>query len=304
MRFLKTSLDLFTSIRVVLFLFALLLCFLIPLTIFNEVKPLLMKPVTVILAVIGFNLVICTLSRLKSLRRSTLVIHLGTIIVLAGGLISTSGFVATVNIYEEDTIDTVFNWDIGQDVPLGYDLRIAGINLEFYPVPVKVGVLKNGRKAALFETRTDDSFIFEEYRVQVQRLDPLAKVVYLAVASLEGEGIATVSTGGHNDLPAGFPLDFKLVAFQDPKVKRMWVDLELRKNDELVAAGTSEVNHPLRWQGMKFFLTQVAADSTGRPYAGMQISRDPGVPYVYTGFAFLCLGFLLALRRWRASAKG
>jgi hypothetical protein len=304
MRFLKTGLDLFTSTRVVLFLFALLLCFLIPLTIFKEVKPLLMKPVTVILVVIGFNLLICTLRRLKSLRYSTLVIHLGFIIILAGGLVSMSGFVATVNVYEGDTIDTVFNWDVGQDVSLGYELRIAAINLDFYPVPVRIGVLRNGRKAALFETRTDDFFVFAEYRVQVLRLDPLAKVVYLAVASPDGEVVTTMSTGGPNDLPPDFPLDFKLVAFQNPKVRRMWVDLELRKDNELAVAGTSEVNQPLRWQGMKFFLTQVAADSMGRPYAGMQISRDPGVPYDYVGFAVLCLGLFLALGRLMSLTGG
>jgi hypothetical protein len=285
---LKNVLDLFTSTRVVLTLFALLVCFLVPLTIFNEFRPILIKPVKIILALICANLMACTLSRLKSLRRSTLVIHLGSIIVLTGSQISTLGFVATVNIYEGSTIDTVFNWDVKQDVPLGYDLRVDKISMSLYPVGIKVGVLKNG--------------LFEEYRIQVLRLDPLTKVLYLSVESLEGKVIGTMSTKGQKNLPPDFPLDFKLVAFQDPQVKRMWVDLKLLKNGKTIVSGASEVNHPLRWQGMKFFLTQITADDMGRPYAGIQISKDPGVPYVYGGFAVLFLGLLLALKRWKAAS--
>ena len=290
--------DPFTSPRVVLALFFLLICFLVPSTILQEFRPILIKPVKVLLAIIGLNLVICTLSKLKTLRRSTLVIHLGSIIILIGGLISTFGFIATINIYEGDTIDAVYDWGIEQDVPLGYDLRVDAINLNFYPVGVKVGVLKNGQKSDLVVTRTEDSFVVESYRVHVLKLDPVLREIHLRVESLDGQEIGTLSTGGQKDLPPDFPLDFKLVAFQDPKVKRVWVDLELRNNGELIASGTSEVNHPLQWQGMKFFLTQVAADDMGRPYAGIQISKDPGVRYVYFGFLILVAGLLIAMKRW------
>jgi cytochrome c biogenesis protein ResB len=52
---------------------------------------------------------------------------------------------------------------------------------------------------------------------------------------------------------------------------------------------------------MQFFLTRVDADRMGRGYAGIQISRDPGIPFVYAGFIILCLGLLLALKRWVVS---
>ncbi|MHB8810861.1 MAG: hypothetical protein ACYC9M_12745 [Desulfobulbaceae bacterium] len=198
--------------------------------------------------------------------------------------------------------DTVFNWDVEQDVPLGLDLRVARINMAFYPVAVKIGILKNGQKADLVVTRTEDSFVFEGYRVQVQSLDPGTKELELAVQTLDGKQIGTLSTSGRKVLPTGFPLDFQLVAFMDPVLKRMWVDLELHRDGKLLASGTSEVNRPLRWQSMQFYLTQVDADQSGRRYAGIQISRDPGIPCVYTGFIILCLGLLLALKRWIATA--
>ena len=170
--------------------------------------------------------------------------------------------------------------------------------MDYYPVGVKIGVLKNGQKAELFESRTEDFFVFEEYRLQILRLDPFAKVAYLSVESQTGEVIGTMSTAGERDLSSEVPLDFKLVAFQDPQVKRMWVNLELWQNGKMIKSGTSEVNHPFKWEGINFFLTQVATDNMNRPYAGIQISKDPGVPYVYGGFTLLFFGLLLALKRW------
>lgn len=287
----------------VLGLFILLICLLVPSTFFPEFTPALLKPVKAILAVIGLNLMVCTLRRLKTLRFSTLIIHLGSLVILVGGLITTFGFVATVNIYEGSSTGTVFNWDVEQDVDLGFDLRVARINMTFYPVDVKIGILKNGRKAELVVARTEDSFVFEGYRVQVLSLEPNRKEVELAVQTLDGKQIGTLSTSGRKELPPGFPLDFQLVAFMDPVLKRIWVDLELRKDGKLLAKGTSEVNRPLRWQSMQFFLTQVDADQSGRRYAGIQISRDPGIPCVYAGFIILGLGLLLALKRW-FSASG
>lgn len=296
--FSRRVLDGFTSTRVVLGLFALLICLLVPSTFVPDLAPAFLKPVKIILAILALNLVTCTLRRLKTLRLSTLIIHLGALVILAGGQISTFGFVATVNINEKNSTDTVFNWDEEKEVPLGFDLRVARINMAFYPAAIKVGVLKNGRKAELVVTRTGDFFGFDEYRVQVLSLDPSTKELELAIQSLDGKRIGTLSTSGRKELPPGFPLDFQLVAFMDPAVKRVWVDLELWQNGELLASGTSEVNRPLRWQSMQFFLTRVDSDSRGRGYAGIQISRDPGIPFAYAGFAILCLGLLLALKRW------
>lgn len=299
----KVLFDFLASTRVVLVLFFLLVCLLVPATFSAELAPVLIKPVNVILALLGVNLAACTLRRLKTLRKSTLIMHLGCLTILAGSLVSSLGFVATVNIYEETSTDTVFNWDVEQDVPLGFDLRVARINTAFYPVDVKVGVLKNGKKAELVVTRTGNSFMFEGYQVQVVALDPRTRELDFAVHAQDGKRLGTLSTSGRKDLPPDFPLDFQLVAFKDPLIKRIWVDLELRENGKKVKSGTSEVNRPLRWQSLQLFLTQVNTDQFGRRYAGIQISRDPGIPFVYTGFTLLFLGLLLALRRWVAPGE-
>lgn len=296
-------LDRFNSARVVLALFLLLICLLIPSTFFPEFLTALLWPAKAVLCLLGLSLAACTLRKLKTLRKSTLVIHLGTMVILAGGLISTFGFVATVNVYEGASTDMVFNWRLEKDVSLGFDLRVRRIHMSFYPVDVKVGVLKNGQKAELFVSRTEDSFVFEGYRIHVQTLDPAAKTLNLEIFEPDGGRVGTMTTSGRKDLPVDFPLDFQLVAFKDPVLRRVWVDLELLKAGEVMAAGTSEVNRPLRWQSAKFFLTQVDADSSGRRYAGIQISKDPGAPIVYGGFILLGLGLLLALKRWVGNSR-
>ena len=287
-----------TSPSVTLWLFALLVLLLIPSTFLLEYTPLLLTPVKVILGLVGFNLVVCTLHKLKTLRRSTLVIHLGVITILAGGLISTFGFMATVNVYEGASINKVFRWDIQQDVLLDFDLHITKIHFDYYPVSIKIGILKNGEKADLIVTSTNDFFVFEDFRVKILSFNPRKKELQLHIETLDGKLVGTMFTSGQKELPPDFPLDFKLVAFQDPVVKRFWVDLELRENGKLIMTGPSEINHPLKWQGMNFFLTQLAVDNMDRPYAGIQISKDPGIPYVYCGFYILCFGLLLLFNKW------
>lgn len=295
---LNTVITYFTSPAVTLGLFAVLVMLLIPQTFLPEYASLFLVPIKGILVLVGLNLVACTLRRRKTLRMSTLVIHLGVLVILAGGLTSTFGFIATVNVYEGASTDTVFRWDSKQDAALGFDLHVAGINVALYPVPVKVGVLKDGKKAELFLTNTEDSFVFEKYRVKILTFDPGKNNLQLAIETLDGQFVGTMDTAGRKDVPADFPLDFKLVAFQDPVVKRVWVDLELRKGAEKIVEGIAEVNNPLRWQGMQFFLTQAAADESGRGFAGIQISKDPGIPVVYSGFAILLAGILIILKRW------
>jgi hypothetical protein len=104
-------------------------------------------------------------------------------------------------------------------------------------------------------------------------------------------------SGRGREPPFDFEYAFVLVAYQDPMPKRVWVDLTLSRGVEIIAEGISEVNSPFEWQGLSFHITKIEQDPYGNPYAGIQITKDPGVPMVYAGFIIVCLGSVLNLLR-------
>ncbi|OGW37075.1 MAG: ResB-like family cytochrome C biogenesis protein [Nitrospirae bacterium RBG_13_39_12] len=245
-----------------------------------------------IIGLIGLNLLFCTLQRVKILPRSIFIMHIGIILTLMGGVVSTFGYVATVNIYEGTSVDKAYRWDIEKDIPLGMELALEKINMEYYPIPVKIGVLKGKEKVGLYILKTGESFNLEDYEVKVDALELSSESLKLSVFN-QGHFIGTADTSGVSNLPPDFPYAFVLVAFKDPALKRMWVDLRFSKGSEIIAEGTSEVNSPFVWKGLRFHHVQIARDPYGMPYAGIQITNDPGRPYVFFGFSIIGIGSLL-----------
>lgn len=256
-------------------------------------------PFLLLLGLFGMNLVLCTQRRFSTISRPVLVLHGGVIITLLGFILASFGFVATVNLYEGTMVDRVYRWDRKMDVPLGAEMVLEKINWEFYPMPVKVGVLRGQNKEKLFELKTGESFDFDEYRVAVGPVEFNSENLKLSVFK-KGVLIGSFNTlSGSTDLPADFPYSFKLVAFKTPKLKRQWVDLILSDMDGMVSKGTSEVNGPFKWRGLYFFNTQVERDRDGVPYAGIQIVRDPGRWLVFSGMVIVAIGaFMATFRRW------
>ena len=106
------------------------------------------------------------------------------------------------------------------------------------------------------------------------------------------QNLQTLST-----LPADFPYSFKLVAYKDAVIKKFWIDMELLENGRKIASGVTEVNRPFNWNGIDFFNTQISVDGAKRPYAGLQIVRDPGKYVVYAGMIILSAGAVAAWYR-------
>jgi hypothetical protein len=225
-------------------------------------------------------------------------VHSGIIVILIGCFFASYGFVATVNLYEGSKVDHVYRWDKKADLPLGVGMELKKINWEFYPMPVKIGVLKGANKEKLFELKTGESFDFNGYHIEVGPVEYNSENLKLSIFD-KGLLIGTFNTiSGPAGLPADFPYSFKLVAFKTPKLKRQWVDLTLMNNTGVVANGTSEVNGPFQWGELYFFNTQVERDKDGIPYAGIQIVRDPGRWLVFSGMVIVAIGtFLATLRR-------
>lgn len=238
----------------------------------------------------------CTLKKRKSLSWPVVVIHSGVIMTLVGGMMSWLGFIATVNAYEADRVDSFYRWDQEKDVSLGFTLTIDRINTDFYPAPIKIGILQGDEKKGLHTLKTGESFDLPPYRIRVDRLDPDEENAFLTVFRNETV-LGTADTEGESALPPDFPYSFKLVAYQTPKLKRMWVDLSLSDNGKTLVKGVSEVNAPLQWNGLSLYHTRISRDPEGRKYAGIQIVKDPGRPVVFAGMIVTTLGGLFAFAR-------
>jgi hypothetical protein len=256
-------------------------------------------PFLSLLGLFGMNLVLCTQRRFSTISKPVLVLHGGVIVTLVGCIVASFGFVATVNLYEGTMVDHVYRWDRKMDVPLGADMKLKKINWEFYPMPVKIGVLRGQNKEKLFELKTGQSFDFKEFRIAVGPVAFNSENLMLSIFE-KGAFIGSFNTlSGLTDLPADFPFTFKLVAYKTPKLKRQWVDLTLTDTSGLVAEGTAEVNGPFQWRGLYFFNTQVERDPDGVPYAGIQIVQDPGRWLVFSGMVIVAVGaFMATFRRW------
>lgn len=255
-----------------------------------------------LLGALALNLVFCTVRRFRAISLPVLILHLGVLVVCGGVVARSFGYVATVNVYEGTSVDRVYRWDLQREMPLGAELAIRRINREYYPIPVKVGVLKGERKDSLQTLRTGGSFALGPYRVRVDALEFPAEVLKLSV--FEGERLlGSCDTAGGRSLPAGFPYSFKLVAFQNPVLKRMWVDLALSRDSRAVTNGTAEVNAPFIWNDLYFYNTLVDVDSAGMAFAGIQVVKDPGRPAVFAGFAIMGVGAVLSFVR-RLFRKG
>lgn len=258
-------------------------------------------PGSVVLSVMALNLVLCTLKRSRVLSKPVIVMHAGTVLVLAGGVASSFGYVATVNVYEGTSVNSAYRWDLQKDIPLGVDLLVRKIHIDYYPVPVRVGVLRGDVKVNLFELKTGETFQLSPYTVKADYLELPAANLRLSVFQGD-QPLGFADTEGARELPQDFPYDFKLVAYKNPFLKMVRVDLAISKNSAIIAEGTSEVNSPLTWEKLSFYNTNVDSDENGLRFAGFQITKDPGRPYVYFGFFVTGAGSMwYCARRLRAN---
>jgi cytochrome c biogenesis protein ResB len=293
----RTIIERLSSTRLSIILFGLLAVAAIPGTLLKSQREYYSHPLFVILLIaFALHLTLCTVWRWRSLSRSTLIVHLGVLITLAGAVLTSTGYVATINIYEGESSKTVYRWDLKKDTPFTYEIRIKKINKLFYPVPLQIGVMKGEEKHVLKVLKTGESFQLDGYTVTADNFDPWKEVVSVAV-SKGGQSLGSADTAGGSTLPPDFPFSFKLVAFQDAVIKRFWVDIDFLDNGHVVQSGTTEINTPFNWNGLDFFNTQISLDQERRPYAGIQIVNDPGKYLVYTGMFILSVGTIAAWYR-------
>ena len=254
------------------------------------------------LSALGINIIFCLFRNVGKQPFYIFLLHIGMVIILVGGLASSYRFVATANIYEGDTEGNFYIWTEKKDKALDFQVKIKQMHHSFHAEPLKIGILKEGEKQDLIVTYVGSSFELADFRVEALFLDSRHDEVHLLVLDRSGQALGIASTAGNGDIGADFPYSFKLVAYGVRQLKKSWLDLAIIKNGHLVAEGESTVNQPFQWKSYRIFYTRSAWDEHGLPYAGIQITRDPGTWLVYLGFAIFLAGLcLLFLRRMKSA---
>ncbi|MCP5003786.1 MAG: cytochrome c biogenesis protein ResB [Planctomycetes bacterium] len=163
---------------------------------------------------------------------------------------------------EGDKIIKTVNWEVGKKCEIGessYQLRIA----KFFPAySVKNKVVKK-------------SDIVNNPALHVEIAGPRGKVDDWILGHTPAKWYPD---NNFALLYEKFGMDIK-----DFKSKLRVVD-----NGKTVLSKTIEVNDPLKYNGYVFY--QSSYDPEGGLYSGLQVTKNPGIVVVYSGFILLCVG--------------
>lgn len=85
-------------------------------------------------------------------------------------------------------------------------------------------------------------------------------------------------------------LDFKIY-LDDFSIKDFRSKVAIISQAQEILKETIEVNRPLRYKGYSFY--QASYDQDNFKWTGLDVVRDPGVPFVWCGFILLNLGVIL-----------
>lgn len=229
-----------------------------------------------------------------------MVTHLSILLVIAGALVGSAGFVSTVNVYVGGYTDVAYNWSTGRDEPLGFRLNVENFNLKYYPVETTLSVrrISTGEKLGVLNTREGGvvdipgtNLSASPTSVDMARREALLKLYD------NGRLIGLYDTGLKSGGPAAPPA-FDYALFLDAAGPRELMSVagtvSLARDGTPVKKGLVAVNNPLRFEGISIYQTSFGKDPEGREYTGFQIVRDPGLPLVWSGFALLLVGLFLS----------
>ncbi|TNF45527.1 hypothetical protein EP232_05765 [bacterium] len=195
----------------------------------------------------------------------------------------------TQRVFVGGSTDTFFNWKTLSDTPLPFILAVEEFQKIPHPIALKIGVKEaaTGKKEKLITTHVGDSFGLPGFSGKVKLLgfDPETKQLLALWTDANGRQIEIKA----EEEISGTGLALVPVAFAVFPEKRAIARTSLVRDEEVLASGDVEVNHPLYYQGLAIFLTDYGVDPYGLPYVGYQIVKDPGQKGVWTG----CVLFLV-----------
>lgn len=234
-------------------------------------------------------------------RMGGILIHFSILFVLGGGLIGAiCGFDGRMNIVEGETSDKIVLFNGNGSKKLDFDVRCDGFKVDYYDTGqpkeyrTDLTILKKGEEVISRSIMVNHPMFYDGLKF-CQATYGIAdahnfQVVVCNIKSGE-ESILTLNMMEETPLP-GSGSSFVLARFvpdyrgRGPAV--VGVFLEPGKAHEIFLLVK---NYQERMDDFTFRFM----DFDRRYYTGIQVSRDPGVPVVWTGCILIMIGFALSL---------
>lgn len=230
-------------------------------------------------------------ARLRSL--TDLALHGSFLLILAGGAVKGAfGFVGTQNIHVGEGTDTVYDWRVMRDAPLGFRLRIEEFQERYYPVRARIGLqVDGGGKLPLLEVIEGEEVKSPDggLSVRVAGYDPAAGTLRLTVVEAGGTKEVLFPVRQPIVAPARAGVySVTLVAYR-ADLREVRARIVLEESGARVQEGWLMTNDSVHRRGTSLFLTAWGLDDAGRRFCGIQAVRDPGAPVFWMGCILLAL---------------
>ena len=255
------------------------------------------------------------------------VVHLSIVVLLLGSLIgSIFGFEGFVNIPEKETVDAIFLRQNGTAYKLPFAIQCDDFEVSFYPngspkeFRSSLTILENGQPTLQKDIIVNDPLRYRGINIfqssygkmppdQRQNTPEPPKEVELRITTkATGDSFTRkAAIGDQIELPEGSGV-LKIAGFQEAIQfggQSLGPGLILER---IGADGKSQqILLPLQFpnfdkmRGGQFFISILGqkqrafspVEKAERYYTGLQVTKDPGVPVVYTGFIGMIIGFII-----------
>lgn len=221
-------------------------------------------------------------------------VHLSPFLVALGAFTGTqAGFVGTTVISVGTIDERAMNWKMSRDVELPFAVHVKSLKREWYPLTVRLEVFTSGgaRKGEMVLSEGERLGVpGTDYEMELDKFDPDAKDISYR---LYGQG-GLVGTYSRKDMQAA-PVRVSPKAFRG-EVRQAFAELDIyRPGNAAAQTVLISVNGPAVVEGHRIFLTAWGDGEDGKPYVGLQITRDPGQELVWAGSAILAAGLFVLL---------
>jgi cytochrome c biogenesis protein len=236
------------------------------------------------------------------------VVHLSIVIVLTGALVgSILGFDGYANIPEGGSINRIQLRNSSDSLPLGFDVRCDDFNVSFYESGApkefrsSLVILENGQEVIGKDIIVNDPLRYKGinfFQSSYGSMPPKEVKLNFTSNDTGNSFHLDIAMGQSVELPKGegrFYLKeyVRNFNFRGTEVGEAVIGILEKPGSEPV-----EITLPIRFPTFdkmrKGNLIISVAEKGSAYYTGLQVTRDPGVPLVYTGFIFLVLGCWVA----------